>query len=114
MSMYTQLLAAALQRRAADPAERNPALAEARRCRTQLEAGTRRSDPDEVSAALALHIGYDIALLRLTGLVGIDSDPELFDPPLQERNRLEDALAALGIVITGSSGRRDGLAGAGA
>jgi len=109
MSMYTQLLAAALQRRAADPAERSPTLAEARRCRTQLEQGTRRSDPDEVSAALALQIGYDIALLRLTGLVGIDSDPEFFDPPLRERNRLEDALAALGIAITGSSGRRDGL-----
>jgi hypothetical protein len=113
MSMYTQLLATALQRRAADPAERGPTLAEVRRCRTQLEQGTRRSDPDEVSAALALHIGYDIALLRLTGLVGIDSEPEFFDPPLQERSRLEDALAALGLAITSSSGRQNGLSGTG-
>jgi hypothetical protein len=108
MSMYTQLLAAALQRRAADPPERNPALAEARRARVHLEQGTGHSDLDAVSAVLALYIGYDVALLRLTRLVGIGSDPELFDPPLEERTRLEDALAALGIVLRGSLGRRDG------
>lgn len=50
-------------------------------------------DLDTVSAALALQIGYDVALLRLAGLIGLESDPKRFDRPYDERTRLEEAPA---------------------
>ena len=75
------------------------AVAEVQRYRTQLERATPDVDPDTVSAALALQIGYDVALLRLAELIGIDSDPSRFDRPQLERTRLEDAFAERGISL---------------
>ena len=79
--------------------EQRVAVAEVQRCRSQLERGAPDVDPDTVSAALALQIGYDVALLRLAGLVGIESDPSRFDRPYDERTRLEGALAERGISL---------------
>ena len=91
MSMYTQLLDAALHQLSIDGSGEDVAVAvaEVQRYRNQLERATPDVDPDTVSAALALQIGYDVALLRLAELVGIDSDPSRFDRPQLERTRLE-------------------------
>jgi hypothetical protein len=101
MSMYTQLLDAALHQLPIDGSGKaRVAVAEVQRCRIQLERGAPDVDTDAVSAALALQIGYDVALLRLAGLVGIESDPGRFDRPQRERTRLEDALAERGISLS--------------
>jgi hypothetical protein len=100
MSMYTQLLDAALHQPPVDGSgEERVAVAEVKRCRSQLDRGTADVDPDTVPAALALQIGYDVALLRLAGLIGIESDPSRFDRPQHERTRLEGALAERGISL---------------
>jgi hypothetical protein len=106
MSMYTQLLSAALRQRSVGGSdEEGTAVAEVRRCRIELEHGRPAVDEDTVSAALALQIGYDVALLRLAGVIGIDSDPTRFDRPQHERGRLEGALAARGIAFDEPSGQ---------
>jgi hypothetical protein len=101
MSMYTELLDAALHQVPIDGLgeEERGAVAEAQRCRSQLERGAADVDPDMVSAALALQIAYDVALLRLAGLVGIESDPYRFDRPYDERTRLEGELTQRGISL---------------
>jgi len=102
MSMYTQLLEAAFGQRqpaGADATERNP-LDEALRCRRELEEGVPKGvDPDTVPVVLALQIGYDVALLELARMVGIDTDPSRFEQPNQERERLERAVRDLGISL---------------
>jgi hypothetical protein len=100
MSMYTQLLDAALHQLPIDGSgQERVAVAEVRRCRSQLDRASADVDPDTVPAALALQIGYDVALLRLAELIGIDSDPSRFDRPQLERTRLEGALAERGISL---------------
>jgi hypothetical protein len=99
MSMYTQLLDAALHQLSTDGSGEDVAVAEVRRYRNQLERATPDVDPDTVSAALALQIGYDVALLRLAELVGVDSDPTRFDRPQLERTRLEGEFARRGILL---------------
>jgi hypothetical protein len=107
MSMYTQLLGAALGDRvpfAVEPS-RTAAVAEARRCRHDLE--TRRlagMTSDSVPVVLALHVGYDAALIELAAMMGIDSAPGRFEPPERERARLEAALGDLGIVLGREAG----------
>ncbi len=104
MSMYTQLLDAALGERpdaptAADDSEHG-ALDELLRCRAELDQGVDPAmDPDTVPTVLALQIGYDVALLQLARVVGIDSDPHRFDQPQRERERLESALRDRGISL---------------
>jgi len=60
-----------------------------------------RSMPRSPSAAssLALQVGYDVALLELAAIVGIDSGPGRFEPAERERARLEAALGDLGIDL---------------
>ncbi len=78
MSMYTQLLEAAFGQHpptGSGATERNP-LDEVLRCRRELEEGVPKGvDPDTVPVVLALQIGYDVALLELARMVGIDTDP---------------------------------------
>jgi hypothetical protein len=112
MSMYTQLLDAALQQLDIDGSrEKRAAVAEVRRCRSQLEGGTAAVDPESVPAALALQIGYDVALLRLADLIGIESDPSRFDRPQHERARLEGALAERGISFGENGASPESVAG---
>ena len=99
MSMYTQLLDAALRQISIDGPGPEEAVAEVQRCRAQLERTNLNVDPDTVSAALAVQIGYDAALLRLAALIGIDSDPSRFDRPQLERTRLEGALTERGFPL---------------
>jgi hypothetical protein len=102
MSMYTQLLGAALGDRLPFVAEttRTAAVAEVRRCRHDLES--RRlvgMTSDSVPVVLALQVGYDVALIELAAMMGIDSGPGRFEPPECERKRLESALGDLGVDL---------------
>jgi hypothetical protein len=102
MSMYTHLLGAACGERG--PRTRGSggdvALAEAKRCRSQLRAGLPSGpDPDAVPVVLALEIGYDVALIELAENLGVPTDPSRFEQPERERERLEDEFAALGIDL---------------
>jgi hypothetical protein len=101
MSMYTQLLDAALeQRRPRDPdPSRSHAVEAVRRCREELERGAPEQGIDTVPAVLALQIGYDVALLELAEVVGIDSGPSRFEQPERERDRLRHALYDMGIDL---------------
>ena len=101
MSMYTQLLDAALEQRprgAPDPS-RSHAVEQVRRCREELELGVPEQSVDTVPAVLALQIGYDVALLELAEAVGIESGPSRFEQPERERDRLRHALRDLGIDL---------------
>jgi hypothetical protein len=118
MSMYTQLLEAAVGRRAREVthAGERGALEEVLRCRAQLdedEGIPTPTDPDAVPAVLAREIGYDVALLELAEVVGIETDASRFEQPLQERARLERALRDSGITLqtaTDGGGRASGAA----
>jgi hypothetical protein len=100
MSMYTQLLDAALEQRPHREPETNPrhAVEKVRRCRQQLEVGVPET-VDTVPAVLALQIGYDVALLELAEVVGIESGPSWFEQPERERDRLRQALHDRGINL---------------
>ncbi len=99
MSMYTQLLDAALDhRRVAQPTETTRVLAELRVRRSELLHDV-REDADDVSVVLARQIAYDLALLRLAAVVGLPADPSRFEPPEMERHRLEEALGQHGIEL---------------
>jgi hypothetical protein len=101
MSMYTQLLDAALDQR--PPREHEPnrrhAVEAVRRCREELELGVPDHNADTVPAVLALQIGYDVALLELAEVVGIESEPSRFEQPERERARLWRALGDMGIDL---------------
>jgi len=115
MSMYTQLLTAAVGQGVGrgHAATRERAVAEVRRCHEDLIEGVPAgTDPDAVPAALAQQIAYDVALITLAVLVGIETDPSRFEQPEVERRRIDSRLAALGIVLVEPSdaGERDGSA----
>src|ERR1700683_143880 len=99
MSMYTQLLDAAYGERP-HPREEGSAVAEVVRCRFELEERVPAGiAPDAVPVVLALQVGYDVALLGLARLVGVETDPSRFEQPQRERQRLEQALRDLGIHL---------------
>jgi hypothetical protein len=116
MSMYTQLLHAAFGLQPGIDAQAThqlDAVAEVQRCRGELHEGVPPGlDPDTVPLVLALQIGYDVALLRLAKVVGIESGPERFEQPQLERQRLETELAERGIEVGGSHEDTDAEAGA--
>ena len=100
--MYTQLLGAALGDRLPFVAEtsRTAAIAEARRCRHDLETKKLTGmTSDSVPVVLALQVGYDVSLMQLAAMMGIDSAPGRFQPPEKERERLEAALGDLDIDL---------------
>jgi hypothetical protein len=110
MSMYTELLETVSgQRPTPEPsATERSALEEVLRCRRELEQGVQPgTDADTVPIVLALQVGYDVALLDLARLVGIDTDPSRFEQPQQERERLERALHELGISLQTATGAEE-------
>lgn len=105
--MYTQLLDAALEQRPArdETVSRNEAVERVRRCGEELEIGVPRGDQlDAVPAVLALQIGYDVALLELAAVVGIESGPNRFEQPERERDRLRQALNDRGVSLDAMAG----------
>ena len=113
MSMYSELLAVslAIDEEAAGEHLTSSASEEwlmeelllARRHRQQ--AG--RSGRADTSSRVAAELEYDRALVRLCRVHAIDSGPERFSRPLRERRRLEEALEALGVDVTGAVLRGD-------
>lgn len=53
----------------------------------------------DVSSDLAAQLDYDMALIRLCRLRGIDCSPAGFTPPILQRRRLEGELRATGIEL---------------
>jgi hypothetical protein len=109
MSMYSELLAASLanDEEAAGPhAPREGWLLEelllARRRRQQFGRAMGRSD---ASSRIAAELEYDRALIGLCRLHDIPCGAARFTYPSQERRRLEEALEAVGVDVTGSQGR---------
>jgi hypothetical protein len=102
MSMYTHLLDAAFEQRGrvlVRPSEDN-ALKAVRRSRGELARDTpAETDPDAVPVVLAREISYDVALLELAELLGVESDPSRFEQPRHERARLEQLFSDLGIML---------------
>jgi hypothetical protein len=110
MSMYTQLLHAAFGQRAPVMvrSSKRSALEAVRRSRGELEEKMPpRTDPDAVPVVLVRQIGYDVALLELAALLGVESDPSPFEPPLHERSRLEQAFRHRGIALQTPIGSGD-------
>ena len=69
-------------------------------CRSQLHQ--RDGDPDEsggAASALGEELDYDISLLRLARLLGIEVDVQAFSQPSLERSRLEEAIETHGIRL---------------
>jgi hypothetical protein len=101
MSMYTELLDAAVGGRGPVvlPPTKHSALDALRRSRGELDEGRPPvTDPDAVPVALAREIAYDVALVDLAELMGIETDLHRFEQPRQERARLEEALRHSGIA----------------
>jgi hypothetical protein len=99
MSMYTRLLDAALRERPlTEVGAREHALGEVIRCRRDLEDGVPPGAADTVPVALALQIAYDVALVEMARAVGVDTDPNRFEQPQTERERLERALSRSRII----------------
>jgi hypothetical protein len=100
-SMYQRFLGLALDEAPDDDGlTRSEALVQVMLCRSQLR---QRSDsPDEsrgTASALGEELGYDIALLRLARLLGIEVDVQAFSQPSLERSRLEQAIETQGIRL---------------
>jgi len=101
MSMYTQLLDAAVAQRGPlglHPTRRS-ALDALRRSGGELDEGIPpATDPDAVPVVLAREIAYDVALLELSEVMGLETDLQRFEQPQRERARLEEALRDRGVV----------------
>lgn len=73
-------------------------------CRRQLSAhaGTGRGRPavSDPPVDIARQIDYDLALIRLCRVHGIECDPASFTRPYAERHRLEEALAMAGVEVS--------------
>ena len=106
MSMYSQLLRAALGTGASSSDESNPrdALAELVRCRSRLSGNVSHEGSDWASAAVADELAYDIALIARCRSVGMPCDIGDFDNPRHGRARLEQAFESRGISLGSADG----------
>jgi len=112
MSMYSQLLDAAVAQRGpvGMHATRHSALDALRRSRGELDEGIPpATDPDAVPFALARQVAYDVALLELSEVMGIETDLRRFEQPRQERARLEEALRDCWVTSRTISDASEGL-----
>jgi hypothetical protein len=101
MSMYTQLLDAAVGQRepvGVHPTRHSALDALRRRCGELNEGIPPATDPDAIPVVLAREIAYDMALLELSEVMGIKTDLHRFEQPQQERARLEEALRDYGVA----------------
>ena len=101
MSMYTQILEAALSER------RQPAVVTAAEalgallfCHSRLGSnGSLERGLDWSSTALANQVAYDIALIDLARCVGIACEPGAFSQPERRRDELKRELVSRGIRL---------------
>ncbi len=110
-SMYALLLDAALARAdgSGDELSTGGALAELLRCRGRLGPSPTSKDDAAPGAAAAVadQVAYDVSLVRLSRLVGIECDVDRFDRPEIERRRLEAELVASGIDLAELEGSQE-------
>jgi hypothetical protein len=107
MSMYTQLLHAAVGARAAVRVHptKGSAVNALDRCRRELaKDAPAGAAVDAVPVVLAREVAYDVALLDLATVIGIATDLERFAQPRLERARLERALRDRGMMLPGTGG----------
>jgi hypothetical protein len=105
---YGELLTLSVQEIWEDPTEGRLQWAELlarRRARGARLArlGTAR-DRTPGANEMALHLQYDLALLRLCARMGIDADVARFAQPIEERRRLELALVSAGLDLDETAG----------
>jgi hypothetical protein len=101
MAMYVQLLSAVLTADGAGSYGPGELLSLARTSRHQMLTSTDRA---HLSAErdLAYDVNYDCALIRLCAATGIETTPASFGQPGVERDRLERALAGMGLNLAQS------------
>jgi hypothetical protein len=102
MSMYSQLLASALD--IDQPSDEEPttsaALIDVLRSRVRLGESEGAKDGAQARyGTLVDHLTYDAALIKLARLLGVDCGPEEFDLPEKARARLEEVLSDRGIPV---------------
>jgi hypothetical protein len=105
MVMYTDLLAAALVDRLprADTPTSHEVLSELRSRRRHLSDISSHDGRGWAPDAVADQLAYDVALMDLSRLLGIECDVLRFDQPQQERARLERELDSGGIRLESGS-----------
>ena len=102
MSMYTYILEAALRERSEPdtPLTTDEAVAIVLDCRRYLGSiASSGWSGDWGSSALSNQVAYDLALIDLARLVGIDCEATSFDQPQRRRIELERELASRGIAL---------------
>jgi hypothetical protein len=102
MTMYSQLLEAALDQGPATRAEPSPgeALGKLVGCRSRLaETASSGSGSGWLSVAIADQLAYDVALIGFARSIGIPCDFRHFEHPEAERDRLERALRSRGVDV---------------
>lgn len=102
MSMYVQFLSIALDQASHSdgPPTTGQALGRLLQCRGRMDGVLGVSgDSGGAPGALSRELEYDVALITLARLVGIQSQVEAFDQPPTERLRLERALVDQGIRL---------------
>lgn len=105
--MYGQLLALAIEGEEprAEPMSEHELVRELAQFRVRLAPRWSPGGGSSVDAvaSLAAHVDYDRTLLRLCRLRGIACGPERFTRPEAERQRLEEALAAVGVSLAAAA-----------
>jgi hypothetical protein len=98
--MYSELLGIAMSDDP-DNLQETKGAALARLIESRLRLGSSRTSErhDDVLATLADQLAYDVALLRLARLVGIDCQLSEFGRPEQARRRIEQLLTTHGIDV---------------
>jgi hypothetical protein len=113
VSMYSELLAVSLaideETARAHAANEEWLLEELLLARRHRQETGRAAGHSDASSRIAAELEYDRALVRLCRLHAIPCGAERFTRPLRERQRLEDALEALGVDVTGARSGDDHL-----
>lgn len=105
MSMYVELLSAALARDDRVQMNVEDVHASAVTCRYRMHASRMRADRS-AERELATEVDYDCSLINLCRALGIPADSTRFAQPAPERARLEQALDEAGEDLTSSGGSR--------
>jgi hypothetical protein len=100
MTMYVDLISAALAGESGVPTTTEGLLAAAVICRGRM-LDDRRGRGRSAEGHLASEVDYDRSLIHLCTALGIDARAVCFAQPAYERARLEEALAVAGESLTG-------------
>ena len=115
MSMYSQLVASALEldESTDDESTASAVLIELLHSRNQLRKNQSQARIDGTSDVLFEQLAYDVALIKMARLSGVECDADEFDRPERGRSRLEAILSSRGVSLDeieaqAPDGRNDG------